>query len=146
MRLDNQSSTEFRYRAIVKMYKAGKTQKEIAALLECSQAWVSKVLKKYKAEGDAIFEIKGAALGRKPLLNEAKMNLLKGLLEKGALVHGFETNRWTQERIADLIELHFGVKYHQSHISRLMQRIKFPLQKREEKKEKKDSASIDTKA
>ncbi len=142
MRLDNQSSTEFRYRTIIKMYKAGKTQKEIAAVLDCSQAWVSKVLKRYKAEGEAIFDLKGKALGRKPLLNETKMKLLKVLLEKGALEHGFETNRWTQERIADLIELHFGVKYHQSHISRLMQKINFPLQKAEEKKEERDSSTI----
>jgi len=141
MRLEDQSSTEYRYRRITEMYKEGKTQKEIAEVLGCSQAWVSRVLKRYRSEGDAIFDLEGVILGRKPMLTKDKMELLKVLLKKGAREYGFETDRWTQERIADLIEARFGVKYHHSHISRLMKKLDFSLQKRGEKLEIKTSES-----
>jgi transposase len=50
--------------------------------------------------------------GRPSRLTPAQWRHLIGLLERGAVAAGFETERWTQRRIAAVIERTFGVRYH----------------------------------
>jgi transposase len=50
--------------------------------------------------------------GRPARLTPAQWRHLIRLLERGAVAAGFETERWTQRRIAAVIERTFGVRYH----------------------------------
>lgn len=138
MRLSEISAQEFRYRTVVELHKEGKTQIEISNLVDCSQAWVSKILTRYKREGEAGLSVKGKAKGAPSKLSELQFSELPKLLKEGALKHGFPTDNWTRERIASLILDKFSVSYHPAHISRLMQKLGFSLQKPQSKSYRKD--------
>jgi transposase len=48
---------------------------------------------------------------------------LERLLLMGATSHGWNNNLWTASRVSRLIFVHFGVKYHPAHVSRLLRRF-----------------------
>jgi len=143
MRLKGDASIEFRFTLIVKLYKEGKKQQEIATLVACSQAWVSKVLHRYRNRGKKGLKIKGKAPGKVSYLSRKQLEKLKTLLLKGALHYHFPTDNWTRERIAALIEQQFSVHYHPSHVSRLMRRIGFTRQKPKRRSFKKDERAVE---
>ena len=142
MRLKGNPAVEYRYALIIRLHKEGKKQQQIATLLGCSQAWVSKVLQRYKTQGKRSLKVKVGTRGKKPLLNAAQVRRLKALLLKGALQQGFATDNWTRERIVRLIEKHFGIHYSAAHISRLMRRIGFTVQKPKRSSFKKDHQQV----
>ena len=129
MRLKEDSSTEYRYDIIIRLRASGNNQKAIAAITDCSQSRVSKVLKRHRSLGTVSMGIKGKAAGKVSKLSPASIETLKTFLLDGALAHGFETDNWTRERIADLIKSKLGIEYHASHVSKLMKKIGFSLQK-----------------
>ena len=129
MRLKGTSSTEFRFELIVKLFKEGKTQKSISELVNCSQAWVSKVLKRHREQGDLGLKVK-AWIPKKPSrLDEQQFASLRIMLINGAVNYGFSTDNWTRNRIASLIEESWKVNYHPSHISKIMKKMDFTTQK-----------------
>lgn len=60
------------------------------------------------------------------------------MLIKGALSYGFETDNWSRDHIMRLIKTEFAIDYHVSHISKVMQKIGFSLQKPKTKSYRKD--------
>ena len=50
--------------------------------------------------------------GAKRRLCDAQLAELEQLLLQGAPAHGFPNELWTAARVAQIIERHFGVKYH----------------------------------
>lgn len=142
MRLKADTATEYRFSLIVRLHEEGRSQKSIANLTECSQSWVSKVIQRHRQHGAAGLKIKGKAPGNAPRLSKAQLETLRGLLVEGALRHGFETDNWSRERIAQLIKDKFEVTYHVSHMSKLMRQIGFTLQKPHAKSYRKDEQSV----
>ena len=143
MKLKESSAQEFRFRTIVELRELGKTQASIAQIVGCSQVWVSKVLERYKTQGEKGIQVKGKAPGATPKLTEKQFSKLKPLLLQGALKHGFETDNWTRERIAKMILDKFSVSYHPAHISRLMRKLGFSLQKPKSKSYRKDEQEVE---
>jgi transposase len=144
MRLTSDASVEFRFSLIAKLHQEGKSQVVIAHLLNCSQSWVSKFLKRYREQSDSALKVKHGTKGKKASLPSEQLEELKQLLLKGALHYGFPTDNWTRERIAFLIEQQFSVQYHPSHISKVMRRIGFTLQKPKRRSFKKDETAVKT--
>lgn len=142
MELRGNQAKEYRYGLIYKLREENKSQKAIAELTQCSQGWVSKVLKRYKTLGTDGLKVQGQAKGNAPKLTKADLEVLKERLLEGALHHGFETDNWSRERIAALIKTQFGQSYHVSHISKLMQKIGFSLQKPKTKSYRKDEQAV----
>ena len=142
MRLTSDASVEFRFSLMIKLHKEGKSQTEIAELLDCSQSWVSKFLKRYREEGQQALHVRQGAIGKAAFLTKEQLEALKPLLLKGALSYHFPTDNWTRERIASFIEQQYGVHYHPSHISKVMRRLGFTLQKPKRKSFKKDDAAV----
>ena len=142
MRLKGNPAVEYRYALIIRLHKEGKKQQQIATLAGCSQAWVSKVWERYKVQGKRSLKVKVGIRGKKPLLSSAQVRKLKTLLLKGALQQGFATDNWTRERIATVIKRHFEVHYSAAHISRLMRRIGFTVQKPKRSSFKKDQQQV----
>lgn len=64
------------------------------------------------------------------------------MLVKGALHYHFPTDNWTRERIAALIEAQFSVRYSAAHISKLMRRLGFTVQKPTRKSFKKNATAV----
>jgi transposase len=62
-------------------------------------------------------------------LSADQRDRLPGLLEKGAVAHGFRGEVWTCQRVAQVIKREFGVGYHPAHVSRILKRLGFSLQK-----------------
>ena len=50
-------------------------------------------------------------------------------LDRGALACGFETDRWTLRRVADLIQREFNITYHPHYLNRLLASLGFSPQK-----------------
>jgi transposase len=117
------------------------SQAEIARQLSVSEASVSHwkdLLQKYGAAG--LEEHK--ASGRPPGLSEKDKKALLKKLQKGARAAGFETERWTQARVQQVIEREFGVTYHSNYISRLLHDLGWSVQKPETRAIERDEELI----
>lgn len=128
---------------IVRLSTEGKSQKAIAALVQCSQGWVSEVLKRHRLLGPSGLKVKGKAPGKVPKLSAEQLEGLKVLLVAGALSHGFATDNWSRDRIAQLIKDKFGVVFHVSHMSKLVRQIGFTLQKPKTRSYRKDQGAVE---
>jgi transposase len=58
------------------------------------------------------------------------------------MAHGYRTELWTTQRIADLIERRFGVKYHRNHVGKLLHQIGWSHQKPERRAIERDEVAI----
>jgi putative transposase len=65
-------------------------------------------------------------------------------LHKGALAHGYPNDRWTLPRIAVVLTQTQGVHYHPDHLSRVMRRFGWSVQKPQKKAAERDEATIST--
>lgn len=111
-----------------RLLKAGKlSQAEIARQLEVSRATVSEWAKTVKEKGIRGLRKRKAAGGVAKLTEDQKQKL-KRLLDRGALASGFETDRWTLQRVAELIEREFQVVYHPNYLNRLLVKLGFSRQ------------------
>ena len=130
MKLQSIEAQEFRFQQIVRLDKKGYSQIQIAEMVECTQSWVSRFLQRYATEAVAAMRAKRAGKGRKAALSETDLEELAVLIETTApSVYGFESEGWTRLKVAEVMRQRFGVKHDVSHISRLMKKIGFSLQK-----------------
>jgi transposase len=112
-----------------RLLKAGKlSQAEIARQLGVSRTTIS--------EWSKILETKGLrglrqrkATGSPSKLSQSQKQKLKRLLDRGAHQNGFATDRWTLERVGQLIRREFQVNYHPNYLNRLLRQLGFSLQK-----------------
>lgn len=142
MQLRNKEAVEYRYSLIISLSQSGKSQKEIASLVGCSISWVSQHLSRYTKVGAAALQIKGKPKGQASRLSTEDFEILKELLIKGALDSGFPTDNWTRERIKDLIINKFSITYSAAHISKLVKKMGFTLQKPIRKSYKQDDDEV----
>ena len=112
-----------------RLLKAGKlSQAEIARQLGVSRATISDWAKKVEAEGMRGLRKRTAKGGSSKLTKEQKQRL-KRLLDRGAVSNGFSTDRWTLERVRQLIQRAFKVSYHRNYLNRLLRQLGFSPQK-----------------
>jgi putative transposase len=67
--------------------------------------------------------------GAEPKLTPEELKSLPELLAQGATEYGFLEEIWTCARVAPVIEWEFGVRYHKSHVSRLLKDLGWTPQK-----------------
>lgn len=68
--------------------------------------------------------------GPTPRLNDDQLAHLEQLLLQGAKHHGWPNQLWTADRVAALIDHHFGVQYHPEHVRKILkQRLHWSSQK-----------------
>ncbi len=125
-----------------RLLRAGKlSQTEIARELGVSDAAVSHWKKQLAAAGR-----KGLAAtvstGRPKKLNRTQRRQLLRLLKRGARAAGFDTERWTQARIQQVIAREFQVQYHPLYISRLLKVLGWSVQKPEPHPQEQDPAAV----
>lgn len=112
-----------------RLLKEGKlSQAEIARHLRVSRATVSDWAKTVKAKGIGGLRKKKAP-GSEPKLSRAQKEKLKRLLDRGALACGFPADRWTLERVHQLIQKEFAVSYHPNYLNRLLRSLGFSPQR-----------------
>lgn len=69
--------------------------------------------------------------GRPPRMTRQQKRRLAKMIEKGAKNHGFETDLWTTNRIARLIEEQFKIKYHRDHVRKLLRSLNLSWRNRD---------------
>jgi transposase len=103
---------EERRLAAARLLRAGRlSQAEIAREMGVSEASVSRWKHRLQQAGTRGLSQRRPP-GRPSRLSPAQWRQLFHLLRRSALAAGFETERWTLRRIAQLIEREFGVRYH----------------------------------
>jgi transposase len=95
------------------------SQAEIARQLGVSRTSVTRWKQRLEQEGLRGLHRRSAP-GRASSLSAAQWCQLFRILGRGAPAAGFETERWTQRRIAVVIEREFGVPYHFRSLSRAL--------------------------
>jgi putative transposase len=112
-----------------RLLKEGKmSQAEIARYLGVSRATVSDWAKILKTKGLRGLRRKKAP-GSESKLSKAQKEKLKRMLDRGALACGFSADRWTLERVRQLIQREFEVSYHPNYLNRLLRQLGFSPQR-----------------
>lgn len=66
---------------------------------------------------------KRRATGRPSRLRPDQLAQLREVYAEGALASGFESDRWTTSKLAQVIEQRFAVHYDQDHVGRLLHKL-----------------------
>lgn len=110
---------EYRRLRAWELKQKGWSQVKIAEALGVTEGAVSQWCKAARGGGvEALLTRK--APGPPPKLTKEQKSEIPALLLLGTEHYGFQGERWTCKRIGVVIQRHFGVKYHHSHISKVM--------------------------
>lgn len=139
--LTREQMAERRKEGVRLLEQEKKSQAQIARVLGVSTAAVCVWNKKLKKHGKESLEMKKAS-GRPAGLTPVNKTELVKTLETGATAAGFETERWTQACVQQIIEKKFGVHYHQNYISRLLHDLGWSVQKPETRALERDEELI----
>ena len=116
-----------RFKAFTLLSK-GLSEAEVARQVGAHRQSVNRWAKTITEQGREGLKQAGRA-GRKSQLSEAEFKQLEQKLKRGAEAAGYETNLWTLDRVADLIEQDFGVKYHAGHVSWILKKLGWSCQR-----------------
>lgn len=115
--------------AAAEYFSAGRmTQAAISRELQISRQSVSRWYQQWQQGGTGALEGAGRA-GRKPRLNGQQQRRLAAALRRGARAHGFDTDRWTLDRVTALIEQLTGIGYHRGHVWKILRGMGWTLQR-----------------
>jgi transposase len=127
-RRDFSGMTDRRLRAS-EYFSAGQmTQAAISRALQVSRQSVSRWYREWQQGGTRALQGAGRA-GRKPKLNRQQQRRLAVALGQGARAHGFDSDRWTLDRVTHLITKISGVSYHLGHVWKILRGMGVTLQR-----------------
>lgn len=110
-------------------FSAGQmTQAAISRELQVSRQSVSRWYHQWQQGGARALRGAGRA-GRKPKLTRKQQSRLLVALERGARAHGFDSDRWTLDRVTTIITKLTGVSYHRGHVWRIVRGLGLTLQR-----------------
>ena len=110
------------------LHEMGWSNTAIGVALGVSEPAVSQWLTRVQEQGESAFRSLGRR-GQGRRLSEPQIDALRQRLDRGVASAGYEDGTWTCQRIADLIQSEFDVKYHPAHVSRLLHSMKWTYQK-----------------
>lgn len=111
-----------------RLLKKGLSEAEVARQLGVHRQSVNRWATQIEEQGRDGLKKAGRA-GRKSRLSEAGLKRLESGLKRGPEALGYETNLWTLERVAELIERDCGVKYHPGHVGWLLGKLGWSCQR-----------------
>lgn len=101
------------------LHQKGWSQEHIARELGVTQGAVSQWIKQARHGGIEALR-RRIAPGRKRLLSDDQLAQIPVMLAEGAIAHGFQTNKWSIQRISNVLTQEFGITYHPAHVSRIL--------------------------
>ncbi len=134
-------SLEARRYSVADFLKQNLSLNEIARQIGCHPSSVMRWRNALLSGGQMALKAKPVP-GRPPRLTLKEKKRLVRFLIQGALAHGYPTELWTTQRIADLIERRWGVKYHRNHVAKILHQIGWRYQKPERWSLECDEAAI----
>jgi len=84
-----------------------------------------------------------APLGAKPRLSREQLDQLEAALLQGPVRWGYKTELWTLARIAALIHQLFGVRYHPSHVFKLLRGMGWSCQRPTRQAKERNEAAVE---
>ena len=100
----------------------GLTQSKVASKYGVSRTTASRWARALNHNGvDGLR--KRRATGRPSRLRPDQLAQLREIYNEGALASGFESDRWTTSKLAQVIEQKFSVHYDQDHVGRLLHKL-----------------------
>lgn len=132
---------EARRRRALELLNEGHSLNAVARWLRCAASSVMRWRDAVRRHGERAFQVR-ASPGRPPKLSKRQRQQLVRLLLQGSLAHGYRTELWTTSRVAELIEHHFGVRYHPDHVGRLLHSLGWTPQKPERRALQRDEEAI----
>jgi transposase len=139
--IGSSAELERRRRRALELFQQGKRQVDIAIFLGVNRNSVYR----WRQQAEASPEALAAKLHphRPPALSNDQLKSLETLLSQGAAAHGWHNQLWTTDRVAALIERHFGIRYHHDHVGRfLRQRLGWSVQKPQRRAKERDEDAI----
>lgn len=133
---------ETRRRQALRLLKQGYSLNEVGRLVGAAASSVMRWRDARHAGGDRALKVRFSP-GRPPALSAAQRQRLVKRLLKGAMANGFGTELWTTGRVASLIEQRFHVRFHRSHVARLLHDLGFSCQKPERRALERNEARIE---
>ncbi|MFC2000107.1 winged helix-turn-helix domain-containing protein [Chloroflexota bacterium] len=130
-----------RQRALA-LLDTGLSMNRVAQQIGCHASSVMRWRDARDERGEAAFEV-GSSSGRPPRLSPAQRERLADILLKGAMASGYRTDLWTTQRIADVIQRNFSVRYHRDHIGRLLRQMGWSHQKPERRAVERNEEDIE---
>lgn len=125
------------------LYEQGWRQSAIARALGVTTGAVCQWIKRGRAGGrEALYHRKPP--GRQPRLTERQGRELLAILARGAEGYGFRGDVWTTKRVAAAIAREFRVRYHPAHVSKLLRRLGWSVQKPIRRAAQRDERAIET--
>jgi transposase len=121
-----QATLEARRRWAVALLGKGHTVTSVAKTVGCSHSSVIRWRDAVALHGPAILSAKPAPGGPAKLTVRQRQRI-PALLRRGALRWGFRTDHWTTARIAAVIKREFGVRYHPTHVRRVLVQLGWVL-------------------
>jgi len=132
---------EARRREALALVKEGHSLQAVGRWLRCAASSVMRWRDAVRRRGERAFQVR-ASPGRPPKLPKRQRQHLVRLLLQGSLAHGYRTDLWTTARVAEVIEQHFGIRYHPDHVGRLLHALHWTPQKPERRALQRDEAAI----
>lgn len=132
---------ERRRRRAINLLERGFSTSEVAERVGADPSSVRRWRQAHRRRGDPGLKAK-AHPGRPSRLTRRQKTLLRQRLLKGAQANGFSGDLWTCPRIVELIERHYGVRYHVDHIPRLLASLGWSCQKPQKRAIERDEEAI----
>jgi len=116
-----------RFRA-ARLLQRGLKPAEVARRLGVHRQSVGRWQQQFEREGLAGLKKAGRA-GRPPKLTADQLLHLEAELVRGPRAWGYTTELGTTQRVADLIQRRFGVRYHRDHVGRVLAQMEWSCQR-----------------
>lgn len=123
------------------LFAGGATQAEVAETLRVSRVTAMRWHQAWKKRGAKGLEL-AERLGRPPLLKPRDLDRIDRKLRRGAQAHGYDTELWTLQRVAEVIEATTGVAYHIGHVGRILRIMGWSLQRPTTRARERDEGAI----
>jgi transposase len=123
------------------LLQKGWPQRQIAEALGVSAAAVSQWLRRARKGGPQALRHRRPP-GAPRRLTTAQLARLPDLLHRGPEADGFRGQLWTRKRVAEVIRVEFGRRYHAPHVGRLLKAIHWSPQKPMRRARQRDEAAI----
>jgi transposase len=125
----------------VALLQQGLSWRAVARRVQASVSSVSQWRAAWQRGGDAALAPKPVPGAPRKLTDQHHEQLVP-LLLKGARAHGFPNELWTLKRIAAVIQVHFGVRYHPAHVWKILRRLGWSCQVPERRPLQRDEQAI----
>src|SRR2546428_4617218 len=108
-----------RRRGAVQLLQAGRPMPAVARHVQASVSSVWRWWQSYQRDGPRGLRPKPTP-GRPPRLSGSQLRTLERILVRGPRGAGYPTDLWTLARVTQVIHRQFGIRYHPSHVWKLL--------------------------